>query len=71
MRNYEGGVGRKTGRIICKTNSLNYNVLIPNGDVQLCCMDYGLDAKIGNLLEFQSLQGSKLIGHLSIRLYFS
>ena len=51
IKNYDGGIGRKTGKIICKTNSLNYNVLIPNGDVQLCCMDYGLDAKIGNLLE--------------------
>ena len=51
MQNYEGGVGRRTGKIYCKTNSLSHNVLIPNGDVQLCCMDYGLEAKIGNLLE--------------------
>jgi len=24
-------------------------VLLPNGDVSLCCMDYGLDHIIGNL----------------------
>jgi|TARA_Y100000310_G_scaffold33468_1_gene31648 hypothetical protein len=51
MTNYEGGVGMKTGKIICKSNSLHNNVLIPNGDVHLCCMDYGLEAKVGNLLE--------------------
>jgi len=25
------------------------NVLLPNGDVVLCCMDYGLDHILGNL----------------------
>ena len=24
-------------------------VLLPNGDVQLCCMDFGLKHKLGNL----------------------
>lgn len=28
---------------------LYHNVLLPNGDVSLCCMDYGLDYIIGNL----------------------
>ena len=28
---------------------LYHNVLLPNGDVSLCCMDYGLDHVIGNL----------------------
>lgn len=28
---------------------LYHNVLLPNGDVSLCCMDYGLDQIIGNL----------------------
>ena len=51
MTNYEGGVGKRTGKIICKTNSLKHNVLIPNGDVHLCCMDYGLESNGGNLLE--------------------
>ena len=29
---------------------LKCNVLLPNGDVALCCMDYGLKHKLGNLL---------------------
>lgn len=29
--------------------NLYHNVLMPNGDVSLCCMDYGLDNIIGNL----------------------
>jgi FkbM family methyltransferase len=28
---------------------LYHNVMLPNGDVSLCCMDYGLDNIIGNL----------------------
>jgi radical SAM protein with 4Fe4S-binding SPASM domain len=28
----------------------DHNVVLPNGDVVLCCMDYGLDHKLGNLL---------------------
>jgi len=30
---------------------LYHNVLLPNGDVSLCCMDYGQDHIIGNLFE--------------------
>ena len=29
---------------------LNHNVLLPNGDIQLCCMDYGCVHTLGNLL---------------------
>jgi hypothetical protein len=34
------------------SNSPSYkqNVVLPNGDVYLCCMDYGLNHKVGNLL---------------------
>lgn len=34
------------------------NVCLPNGDVYLCCMDYGLDHKLGNSLNtnFNDLQ---------------
>ena len=32
----------------CKEH-LYHNVLLPNGDVSLCCMDYGLDHITGNL----------------------
>tara|TARA_A100001015_G_scaffold282354_1_gene346534 strand:+ start:2745 stop:5279 length:2535 start_codon:yes stop_codon:yes gene_type:complete len=30
---------------------LYHNVVLPNGDVSLCCMDYGLEHIIGNLIE--------------------
>ena len=45
-------VGRKSGKIFCRPMpKLNHNVLLPNGNVQLCCMDYGLKHTLGNLLE--------------------
>lgn len=45
-----------SGRIRCGVivreggSRINHNILMPNGDVVLCCMDYGLDHKLGNLL---------------------
>jgi hypothetical protein len=30
---------------------LYHNIMLPNGDVSLCCMDYGLEHILGNLLE--------------------
>jgi len=41
---------KKKGRIGCM-RGLRQNVLLPNGDVVLCCMDYGLKHLLGNLLE--------------------
>jgi hypothetical protein len=36
--------------LTCKCDErLYHNVLLPNGDVSLCCMDYGLENIIGNL----------------------
>lgn len=32
------------------THAYDQNVVMPNGDVVLCCMDYGLKHRIGNLL---------------------
>jgi radical SAM protein with 4Fe4S-binding SPASM domain len=29
----------------------DHNVMLPNGDVHLCCMDYGLSTRLGNLFE--------------------
>lgn len=38
--------------IVCgKTSKYNQNVLLPNGDVVMCCMDYDTKHVIGNLLE--------------------
>ncbi len=43
---------RLKGPIRCRSCSdlLNHNVLLPNGDVLLCCMDYGMQHNLGNLL---------------------
>jgi radical SAM protein with 4Fe4S-binding SPASM domain len=44
-------INKKTGKLFCSAApQLNHNVLLPNGDVVLCCMDYSIDHKIGNLL---------------------
>jgi organic radical activating enzyme len=43
------------GRIKCSfTTYYDQNVLLPNGDVLLCCMDYAKKHVIGNLLELES-----------------
>lgn len=40
------------GSFYCgSTKEFDHNVLLPNGDVSLCCMDYGLKHIIGNLFE--------------------
>ncbi|MBD3320235.1 MAG: radical SAM protein [Chitinivibrionales bacterium] len=39
---------RKKGVIRC-LRDCRYNVLLPNGDVLLCCMDYGMKHILGNL----------------------
>jgi sulfatase maturation enzyme AslB (radical SAM superfamily) len=40
-----------TGKVKCRGKRYNQNVLLPNGDVVLCCMDYSLQYKLGNLNE--------------------
>jgi len=40
------------GCIFCgRTAGINHNVLLPNGDVVLCCMDFGMKHVLGNLLK--------------------
>lgn len=46
----------KSGPVICTENygysaMLDCNILLPNGEVALCCMDYGLEYLLGNLNE--------------------
>lgn len=42
---------RLRGKIYCKQiYACKLNVLLPNGDVVLCCMDYGMKHVLGNLL---------------------
>lgn len=38
------------GALRCRVNREKKNVLLPNGDVSLCCVDYGKRHSIGNLL---------------------
>jgi len=38
------------GPVICKNNRYYSNVVLPNGDVSVCCSDFGLDHILGNLL---------------------
>jgi hypothetical protein len=39
-------------RLFCMSGmNLNNQFLLPNGDVSLCCMDYGLEHILGNLLK--------------------
>jgi radical SAM protein with 4Fe4S-binding SPASM domain len=44
---------RYKGAIRCaiSNNLFNQNVMMPNGDVYLCCMDWALRHKLGNLFE--------------------
>ena len=51
-------IPKKTGPLSCYkatkydlTDRVDDNVLLPNGDVALCCMDYGLQNILGNLLK--------------------
>jgi hypothetical protein len=40
------------GPVICGRDKYIYNnVMLPNGDVVLCCQDYHLDHVLGNLFE--------------------
>lgn len=43
---------RKEGPIACSSSgrTLNHNILLPDGRVILCCMDYGMQHILGNLL---------------------
>ena len=45
--------------VVWRENSdkLSHNVLLPNGSVQSCCCDYGLENTFGNLLtdEYEDL----------------
>ena len=36
-------------RVRCSISRFDQNVMLPNGDVVLCCMDYGMEHKIGSL----------------------
>ena len=39
----------RSGGVKCRKNRFFQNVLLPSGDVYVCCMDYGLEEPLGNL----------------------
>ena len=43
----------RKGKISCSLcgQALNHNILLPDGRVLLCCMDYGMKHVLGNLTE--------------------
>tara|TARA_R100001443_G_scaffold116579_1_gene137411 strand:+ start:432 stop:1445 length:1014 start_codon:yes stop_codon:yes gene_type:complete len=48
-----GNIGKLVGEALWENNwcqRIIHNVLLPDGGVQLCCQDYGLEEPIGNLL---------------------
>lgn len=47
-----------------RSMALNHNVLLPNGDVVLCCMDFGMQHVLGNLKQQtyeEIMQGEELL----------
>lgn len=59
---------KKAGHITCPmTSRFNQNIMLPNGDVYLCCMDWSLQHRLGNLFEsdyeslFRSEEYKKII----------
>jgi hypothetical protein len=47
-----GSTPRHSSPVSCSfTPFYDHNVLLPNGDVVICCMDYSMKHKIGNLIE--------------------
>jgi hypothetical protein len=56
--------GYKQGKVYCGSSGLQLdrNVLLPNGDVLLCCMDYGQENILGNLnsATYEELQQSEI-----------
>jgi radical SAM protein with 4Fe4S-binding SPASM domain len=52
--------------IKCSTNKIKQHVLLPNGDVYLCCMDWSMEHKLGNLIEqsYEEITNSKTYKHI-------
>lgn len=63
---------RLNGIIRCKScgDKLNHNVLLPNGDIILCCMDYGMQHTLGNLatMRYEEIFSRKEYRSLQLRL---
>ncbi len=58
---------RHSGPVSCSfTPFYDHNVVLPNGDVVLCCMDYSTKHRVGNLLKdsYYAIFESTGMGHL-------
>lgn len=65
--NLKAAQGRASTPVTCSyTPFYDQNVLLPNGDVVLCCMDYSLQHKLGNLFtqDYYELFSSEGMGAL-------
>lgn len=52
LKDHFGSIYHGEQDMTCRCEErLYHNVMLPNCDVSLCCMDYGLDHILGNLLE--------------------
>ncbi len=61
---------RHAGAVMCaSTPFFDHNTMLPNGDVLLCCMDYGQDHILGNLLRqsYQEILGGPAMGAIRLR----
>jgi hypothetical protein len=44
-------VGRRVGPLRCRPSpNFDHPICLPNGDVVVCCQDFGLDHVLGNLV---------------------
>ena len=59
---------KNRGKMVCINcgDKINHNVLLPDGTVLLCCMDYGMKHVLGNLLEedYDDIQNSREAKHI-------
>tara|TARA_Y100001963_G_scaffold82457_1_gene114324 strand:+ start:278 stop:1279 length:1002 start_codon:yes stop_codon:yes gene_type:complete len=65
-----GNLGKLTGKALWEKNwcaRIYHNVLLPDGSVQLCCQDYGLDEPLGNLkdMDYEELHNTNKFKDIS------
>lgn len=62
-------VRRERALLCASTPFLDHNVLLPNGDVLLCCMDYGRRHVIGNLFRqsYEEIHAGPVMGAIRVQ----
>ncbi len=61
---------RHNGAVLCRsTPFFDHNAMLPNGDVLLCCMDYGRAHVLGNLLRqsWEEIHASAAMGSVRVQ----